>query len=304
MTTRAYAETYLNDAMNNLGDMFDYAINDCGYAPDAFFDLFISSGVAGKFGHANPKYVAGLSGIELAIAVTGRFNDPIIPDTYSIEKTPEYWSGWALAYYQWFSGKSFEEIRNGGLTFERILSLYPTLHEADLTKFVQVAEDITLNRILPEEIMIGREPQKENDLFFVCSVIEYIGRTTKNHRGHVVLKIGKSELQRLYDLADVFHCEPIEKTASELIDRCGITEGDFDNVARCKYRVPTFFDIGKIYKRLILSVAQEENITIVNALIKVYASWIDDKIQDYNSSMYFENPGYLFESYKAGYPLE
>ncbi|MDR1832579.1 MAG: hypothetical protein LBQ97_07620 [Fusobacteriaceae bacterium] len=151
--------------------------------------------------------------------------------------------------------------------------------------------------------MKGRERQKENDLFFVCSVIEYIGRMTKNNRSEIVSKVGKTELQRLMDLADVFHCEPIEKTASELIDRYGITEGNFDNVAECKYNVPTFFDIGKVYKRLVLSIARAENLPIIDALIKVYSSWVDKKIQDYNSSMYFENPEYLFESYKAGYPL-
>ncbi|MDR1832575.1 MAG: hypothetical protein LBQ97_07600 [Fusobacteriaceae bacterium] len=141
MTTHAYAETYLNDAMNNLGDMFDYAINDCGYAPGDFFDMFILSEVARYVEHGNPKYVAGLSGIELADKVTGRNSEPVQTAVCNIEKSAEYWAGWALAYYQWITGKSFIEIKNKGLTFQKILSLYPTLHEADLSKFVQVAEE-------------------------------------------------------------------------------------------------------------------------------------------------------------------
>ena len=35
--THAYSKSYLDDAMQNLGDMLDYAIVDCGYASDEFF---------------------------------------------------------------------------------------------------------------------------------------------------------------------------------------------------------------------------------------------------------------------------
>ena len=152
--------------------------------------------------------------------------------------------------------------------------------------------------------MDGREEKRENDLFFVCSVIEYIGRKTKNRRGAVVQKLSEKEIARLLDLADVFHCEPIETTANELIDRCGIAAGDFDNVALCKYNVPTHFDIGKVYKRLIVAVADAQGIALADALTQVYTSWISDKIDNYNSSMYFENPQYLYESYVAGAALE
>ncbi|MDR2897907.1 MAG: hypothetical protein LBU99_03760 [Spirochaetaceae bacterium] len=151
--------------------------------------------------------------------------------------------------------------------------------------------------------MIGREPQNENDLFFVCSVIEYIGRKTKNKRSAVVLKLGATEITRLLDLADVFHCEPIEKTAGDLIATYDITEGCFDNVSMGKFRIPTHFDMGKVYKRLIAAISESQRISFTEALIAVYTSWISDKIDDYNSSMYFESPQYLYESYVAGEPL-
>lgn len=152
--------------------------------------------------------------------------------------------------------------------------------------------------------MTGREPPRENDLFFVCSVIEVIGRTTKNRRGVVVQKLGTAEIERLLDLADVLHCEPVEKAAAERIAQCGIPVGDFDNVAACMYNVPTHFDIAKVYKRLIVAVADAQHISLADALMQVYTSWISDSISDYNSSMYFENPGYLYASYRAGEPLE
>ena len=151
--------------------------------------------------------------------------------------------------------------------------------------------------------MNGREDKLHNDLFFVCSVIEYIGRTTKNRRADVVRAIGESEIARMIKLAGVLHCEPIEKNADDLLTRHNIAAGDFDNVSACKYTVPTHFDIAKVYKRLIINVAQAQKITLTDALIKVYTSWISGKIDNYNSSMYYESPQYLFASYTAGEPL-
>ena len=34
---RAYDESYLNDSMDALGEMLDYAIVDCEHDPDEFF---------------------------------------------------------------------------------------------------------------------------------------------------------------------------------------------------------------------------------------------------------------------------
>ena len=73
--------------------------------------------------------------------------------------------------------------------------------------------------------------------------------------------------------------------------------GNFDNVSACKYAIPSYWDIGKVYKRLIKAVADCENIGIIEALLKVYNSFISSKIDDYNSSMYYENPSYLLECY-------
>jgi len=152
--------------------------------------------------------------------------------------------------------------------------------------------------------MEGRESKLENDLFFVCSLIERIGRETKNRRADVVRLLGEKEIARLVDLADVLHCEPVENTARDLIEKYGITRGDFDNAGECKYNLPTVFDIAKVYKRLIFSVAQAEGAPPAAALMAAYSSPISGKIDDYNSSMYFESPQYIYESYVAGEPLK
>ncbi len=143
----------------------------------------------------------------------------------------------------------------------------------------------------------GREPAKDNDLFFVCSLIDYIARKTKNTRAEVVNALGKKNLAKVYDLADVYHSDNIERVSDDFIREAKIEMGNFDNVAACKYAIPSHWDIGKVYKRLIKAVAECEKTEIIDALLKVYNSFLSSKIDDYNSSMYYENPAYLLECY-------
>ena len=146
----------------------------------------------------------------------------------------------------------------------------------------------------------GRESKKDNDLFYTCSLIDYIARKTKNTRADVVNKLGKQRVDKIYDLADIYHCDNIDRVSEDFIEEAGIQEGNFNNVGDCKYSIPSHWDIGKVYKRLIKMVAADENIGIVDALIKVYNSFISDEISDYNSSLYCSNPDYIKCSYEAG----
>ena len=144
----------------------------------------------------------------------------------------------------------------------------------------------------------GREPQKDNDLFYTCGLIEYIARKTKNIRSEVVKKLGKDRISKIYEFADVYHCENIDAVSDDFIEDASIVPGAFDNVVDCGYAVPSHWDIGKVYKRLIKMVAAYEKIGVVDALIEVYNSFISSKIDDYNSSVYYENPNYIFECYR------
>ena len=148
--------------------------------------------------------------------------------------------------------------------------------------------------------MTGREKKEHNDLFFVCSLIEYIGRKTKNHRNVVVNAIGQKKLQHLYELADVYHCENIDKITDNLVVNHRIEEGFFDNIRAAQYLIPSHWDIGKVYKRLILSICDIQDKEPISTLVEVYNSWLSRKIEDFNSSLYYENPGYLYESYVKG----
>jgi len=140
-------------------------------------------------------------------------------------------------------------------------------------------------------------------LFFLCSFIEYVGRKTKNHRDVVVNAIGKKDLQHIFDLADVYHCENMDKLAYEFTEKHNIENGIFDNVGNAKYAIPTHWDIGKVYKRLIIKINAKDGTTLIDTLSEVYNSWLSRKIEDFNSSVYYDSPEYHFQSYLAGYIL-
>ena len=148
--------------------------------------------------------------------------------------------------------------------------------------------------------MIGREDTKENDLFFTCSLIEYIARKTKNRRGNVVNALGFQRLQKIYELADLYHSDNIDRVSDDFIAEAGIQKGDFDNVAAGKYSIPSHWDMGKVYKRLILGIARERDMDIIEALIEGYNSFVSEKIDDYNSSFYYDNPQNILNAYLYG----
>ncbi len=132
------------------------------------------------------------------------------------------------------------------------------------------------------------------------SLIDYIARKTKNKRSDTVDALGRAAIKKIYDLADVCHSDNIETVSEEFIEASGLKEGSFDNVAAAKYAVPSHWDIGKVYKRLILGIAREKNIPVIDALFAACHSFVSDKIDDYNSSFYYDAPQNILNAYLYG----
>lgn len=136
----AYDIDYLDDAQDILGDMFDFAVNTCKIDVEKFVVLFNHTGIAKQFGKGNPKYIAGMNGCEVVRDIMFRAGTPVndeMQDVMYVEKSPEYWAGWALCYYQWFTGYSFEQIFER-VPAKKIIAMYYPYHEADISKFVEV----------------------------------------------------------------------------------------------------------------------------------------------------------------------
>ena len=139
--THAYQEIYLSNAQSMLGDAFDYAINVCHIPGSSFVKLFIASTISKRLENGEPSYLSGKSGIEVAMEIlaetTGKTPDAAPQDHFG--RSREYWIGWAVAYYQWFSGRSYSDIFQV-VTFEELQKLYDPLHEADITKFADILD--------------------------------------------------------------------------------------------------------------------------------------------------------------------
>ena len=139
--TRAYQEIYLSKAQSVIGDAFDYAVNTCGIPGTDFVKLFIASSVSKRMENGEPAYLAGKSGIEIVreiVAETKGQELQIEPQEH-FGRSREYWIGWAIAYYQWYSGRKYSDIFKV-LSFADLQKMYYTLHEADITKFVDIVD--------------------------------------------------------------------------------------------------------------------------------------------------------------------
>ncbi|MBO4888418.1 MAG: helix-turn-helix transcriptional regulator [Firmicutes bacterium] len=138
MAIRAYDESYLTNAQNILGHAVDFAIMTLHLDPDTFGSAFAVSNVSKQFATGNPRYIAGMNGCELARLTLSEthtsFHDRA--DAMYLDRSPEYWAGWALAYYQWASSRSFMEILTA-VPLSAIIAMYPVYHEMDVSHFTQ-----------------------------------------------------------------------------------------------------------------------------------------------------------------------
>ena len=141
--THAYNKSYLSNAKNRLAQFFDYTINDCKFNSDWSAMMFVQSGYAEQFERGNPAVLAGMSGIELAHRVINKIykGKELPPPSFRDDKSPEYWAGWALAEYQWYTGKRFKDIFEYA-PLSKIVSMSSVYHEMDITQFID-----TLNQL-------------------------------------------------------------------------------------------------------------------------------------------------------------
>ncbi|MEQ2471979.1 hypothetical protein [Laedolimicola intestinihominis] len=144
--------------------------------------------------------------------------------------------------------------------------------------------------------------KERNDYFYVCALIEYIGRETRNHRGDIVRAIGIKGIEKLLRDAEVNHCLSFEQVSDEVISYYGIEQGDFDTLSGCKYSVPSYLDIGKLYSIMVEDCAEPGK--EAEELMKIFSSFISDAISNFNSDLYYQNPDYLEWSYREGKLLD
>ena len=205
MTIRAYNELYLNDAIKNLANAFDYAINVCGQEPNWFARLFVQSGVATQFERGNPAVISGKSGEELVRKILSSVypNETFPSPTFSEGRTPEYWAGWALAQYQWQSAKRFKDIFVR-IPLTEIISMYPTFHEMDISRFYESMDRRYSEVIMETKLRKIRESRQisQSEL----SKMSGVSLRSIQLYEQKVNDIDKAQAQTLYKLAHALGC--------------------------------------------------------------------------------------------------
>ena len=139
----AYDRVYLAQARETLGAMLDYAVWDCKLGADEYFALFVTSGLADRFGRGDPKLVSGMSGVEIVWETFARthYTEDRPRPRYNLNRSKEYWVGWALAHCQWATSLSFRELIRY-VPPSRMAGLYSPYHERDVQAIVEKVVDI------------------------------------------------------------------------------------------------------------------------------------------------------------------
>lgn len=153
-----------------------------------------------------------------------------------------------------------------------------------------------VNKYFPDEMIT------DNDLYFVCYMIERVARRIKQRDKYVVNAIGKENLYHLLSCANVLHCEPPLQVEEDWIRDYNLETGDFDitdvdpNLASI---IPDPLDMGAVYCRLILqTLSSEEN--FVDGIIRVYNDPICEVIDNYNCSAFYEPSYVIARAYQNG----
>ena len=200
---RAYDEIYLAQARTSIARMLDYAVHDLGYTLDEFWKLFVESEVCRRFEYGESRVLAGMSGVEIAREVVSTSIEP----NFTITRSREYWTGWAVAYFQWATALSFEEITSV-IPIEEIRDMYSPFHEMDITQFydrmceiyAERVEDSNLKRI---RLRAGLSQSELSRMSKVpVRTIQQYEQRQKN--------INKANAEYVITLAHVLCCEPID----------------------------------------------------------------------------------------------
>ena len=162
MEIRAYPEAYLGGVMHTMAALLDYAVNVKRQHSDIFFRRFITQGFALQLEQGNPVAITGRSCAELYQMVASDYTMPAHQNLPS-DRSPEFWTGWVLSYYQWYTCRTFSEI-TAVVPVSTMRNWYGTLHEADLMRFVEAVEAQIMSRSTNLEVLRKRANLSQSQL--------------------------------------------------------------------------------------------------------------------------------------------
>lgn len=153
-----------------------------------------------------------------------------------------------------------------------------------------------------KNVFFPDEEITNDDLFFVCSLIERIARALKQRNSYVANRMGTKGLSEKLSLANVMHSENPQAVVAQIIEEFQLEQDTFDITQvdpRLVDIIPTPLDMGKVYSRLVLSTLLPGE-DYADGILRVYNDKICRIIDNYKGSAYYEPSYVLTRSYYNG----
>lgn len=144
--------------------------------------------------------------------------------------------------------------------------------------------------------------EEKNNLHYVCTLVEFLSRKTKNRHEAIAERISQPCFEQLMRDASVNHCLSFDEVSAPLINELDLSTGTYDPISTCRFKVPSVEDIGWLYQRLILQTMPADNLW--DGFRSVFQSFIPPVVSNFNSSFYYSSPDYIRACYQAGQVLD
>ena len=202
----AYDKSYLSAAQKNLARMLDYLVNDLHYPLETAWQWFLISKMAFRFEQGDCSVLVGLSGVELARAVLEQAGEvvPMQKTSYAYDRSPEYWTGWAIAYYQWDTGLSFTAIEQA-VPITEVRMLYTPYHEMDIRQFADKMNEL-YRAAKPETNLKALRTLAGLSQSELAKLADVPVRTIQQYEQRQK-DINKAQAETLLRFSRVFHCK-------------------------------------------------------------------------------------------------
>ncbi|MGN1156076.1 MAG: helix-turn-helix domain-containing protein [Agathobacter sp.] len=203
----AYDKVYLEKARIALGRMLDYGVYDLKFDITSFFDMFIQSGVAARFEDGDYEILVGRSGVELACHIIRIIapDTPLPKPRFTANRSEEYWTGWALAYYQWETARTFSDIIKY-TPISDIQALYAPYHEMDIRHFTDAMNNLYQSQKVDSNLKLlrlnrGLTQRELSELSGVpLRTLQQYEQRQKN--------INKAQAEYMIMLSKALYCQP------------------------------------------------------------------------------------------------
>ena len=205
----AYDRLYIEKARTALASMLDYSVYDLEYDLTSFFELFLVSNVSSSFECGDPSTIAGRSGIELACEVLDQCGVSYkqVQPSFAENRSKEYWTGWALAYYQWETALSFYDIVRY-VPITEIRSMYSPYHEMDIRQFTDHMDEL-INAIKPDTNLKTIRQKAGLSQSQLASISGIPLRTIQQYEQRQK-NINKAQAEYLIRLSTSLGCNPVK----------------------------------------------------------------------------------------------